>query len=81
VNLNFLLKGSSFFRQTYLPTGSTPVNEEFLHSVAFFGHDPNVKYQKSIEGGRIKHTLTYLRVENHECTQIVERLQLQVTEE
>jgi hypothetical protein len=81
VNLNFLLQGSAFFKQTYLPTGSTPVNEEFLHSVAFFGHDPNVKYQKSTEGGKIKHTFTYLRVESHECTQIVERLQLQVFEE
>jgi hypothetical protein len=81
LNLKFMLEGTSSFKQTYLPSASGPANEEFLHSVAFFHIDKNLQYKKTTEGGKIKHIITYIRTDNKECLQLVERMQLQVIEE
>jgi hypothetical protein len=82
LNLKFILEGMSSVKETYMPSETAPINEEYLHSVAFFlSMDKNVQYKKSTEGGKIKHIITYLRIENHECMQLSERMQLQVIEE
>lgn len=79
LDLKFNLKGTSSFKQTYLPSGSGEANEEFHHSVGMFGN--NLQYNKTTEGGKIKHTFTWLQTTNGKCTQKVERMQLQVIEE
>ena len=81
VNLNFLVQGSAMFRQTYLPGSTETINEYYQHSVAFFSTDPNMKYTKSETSEGIKHVISYLRSVNAECTQVIERLELQVVEQ
>ena len=81
LNLRFMLEGNSSFSQTYLPSANNPVNEEFVHSVQFQTlTDKNVQYKKTTSGGKVVHTITYLRTESKECLQVVERMQLTVTE-
>lgn len=81
LSLKFLLKGTSSFKQTYLPSGSQPANENYNHSVSFTHYDGNLKYTKTTDGGKIKHNFTYSRDGSAGCKQIVERMQLQVIEE
>lgn len=79
LDLKFQLEGTSGFKQTYLPSGTQPANEEFLHSVGLFGD--KLQYRKTTESSKIKHTFTWLQTTNGKCTQKVERMQLQVIEE
>lgn len=79
VDLKFQLQGSSSFKQTYLPSANHTINEEYLHSVGLFGS--NLKYTKTAEGGKIKHTFTWMQTISGKCSHKVERMQLQVLEE
>lgn len=79
VDLTFLLEGTSSFRQTYLPSGNQTVNEEYKHSVGLLG--PNLQYKKTTDGGKIKHSFTWMQTTSGKCSQMAERMQLQVIEE